>query len=148
MALIKVNWIPDNKQLRNFGMAGFFVFSLLGGLIIWRKSFFGFALTDETASTSSIALIAAAFVFFAFAMVAPGLLRPFYLGLTLVTLPIGMVLSPLVMSVLYFGVFTPLGIAMRLTGWDPLDRKFEPEAASYWVKREMKRTPSSYFNQY
>ncbi len=148
MALIKVNWTPDNRQLRNFGMAGFFVFSLIGGLIIWRKSFVGFALTDETASTSSIALIAAAFACFAFSMVAPGLLRPLYLGLTLVTLPIGMVLSPLVMAVLYFGVFTPLGIAMRLRGWDPLDRKFEPEAASYWVKREMKRTPASYFNQY
>jgi hypothetical protein len=148
MALIKVNWTPDQKQLRNFGIAGFFVFSLLGGLILWRKSIFGFALSDETASETAIGLIIAAFVCTILSVMAPGLLRPFYLGLTLITLPIGLVLSPLVMGFLYFGVFTPLGIAMRLTGWDPLERKLEPHAASYWIKREVKRTPASYFNQY
>jgi hypothetical protein len=46
------------------------------------------------------------------------------------------VVSPVVLGVMYFGLFTPIGFVMRLAGRDALSRRFEPAATSYWVSRE------------
>ncbi|HEX2198849.1 MAG TPA: SxtJ family membrane protein [Burkholderiales bacterium] len=48
----------------------------------------------------------------------------------------GRVVSPIVLGVIFFGVFTPTGVVMRLFGRDAMCRRFEPGASSYWVKRD------------
>jgi hypothetical protein len=42
---------------------------------------------------------------------------------------------PIVMRLLFFGVVTPIGVAMRLAGRDPLRRRCDPTASSYWIVR-------------
>lgn len=42
---------------------------------------------------------------------------------------------PIVMRLLFFGVVTPIGVAMRLAGRDPLRRRHDPAASSYWILR-------------
>lgn len=46
------------------------------------------------------------------------------------------VVSPVVMAVIFFVVFTPVACVMRLTGRDALARRFEPAAPTYWKRRE------------
>jgi Saxitoxin biosynthesis operon protein SxtJ len=46
------------------------------------------------------------------------------------------VVSPVILGVIFFGVFTPTGMVMRLIGRDAMARKFDPAARSYWVKRD------------
>ena len=46
------------------------------------------------------------------------------------------VVSPLVMSLLFFLTVTPIGLLMRLLGKKPLCLEFDPKAESYWVVRE------------
>jgi hypothetical protein len=36
---------------------------------------------------------------------------------------------------LYYGVFTPMGLWLRLTGKDVLRCKIDPKAATYWIPR-------------
>lgn len=43
--------------------------------------------------------------------------------------------SPIALGLLYFGLFTPTGYAMRLFGRDVLNRRFDPSARTYWVQR-------------
>lgn len=45
-------------------------------------------------------------------------------------------LSPVVLALIYFGVVTPVGLLRRAFGTDPLARRFDPEARSYWIRRE------------
>jgi len=45
------------------------------------------------------------------------------------------VVSPVVMGVIYFAVFTPVAVAMRMFGRDAMKRRFEPQRASYWEQR-------------
>jgi hypothetical protein len=45
-------------------------------------------------------------------------------------------ISPLVLAVLFYGCVTPIGFLMRLAGNDPMRRKLEPAAKSYWITRE------------
>jgi Saxitoxin biosynthesis operon protein SxtJ len=47
-----------------------------------------------------------------------------------------MVVSPLLLGVLFYVCITPFGILMKLTGNDPMRRRFEPAARSYWIVRE------------
>jgi hypothetical protein len=46
------------------------------------------------------------------------------------------IVSPVVLGVIFFGVFTPAGFIMRLAGRDPMARAFDPAAPSYWNKRD------------
>ena len=67
------------------------------------------------------------------------------------TYPLAFILGHLMLGVAFFGVFLPIGIMLRLSGYDPLRlRKFEgdPEAGSDWVSRKRPKDASSYFRQY
>jgi hypothetical protein len=46
------------------------------------------------------------------------------------------VVSPVVMAVIFFGVFTPFGVVMRAFGRDAMKRRFEPTRPSYWERRD------------
>ena len=45
------------------------------------------------------------------------------------------------MGVLFYGVVAPLEFTIGLTGKDPLSRKLEPGADSYWIPREPASPP-------
>ena len=45
-------------------------------------------------------------------------------------------ISPLVMGIVFFGVFTPVALAMRAIGRDAFARSREPAAPTYWKRRD------------
>jgi hypothetical protein len=47
-----------------------------------------------------------------------------------------MVVSPVIMGLMFFGVFTPMGWVMRRFGWDAMRRSFDATAKSYWIRRD------------
>ena len=49
----------------------------------------------------------------------------------------GLVVNPLVLSVLFFVVVTPAAALLRLFGHDPLRRKMTADAKSYWQERSV-----------
>jgi hypothetical protein len=48
---------------------------------------------------------------------------------------LGKVVSPIALGILFYGVITPIGVVIRLTGKDPLRLKRDPAADSYWIAR-------------
>lgn len=59
------------------------------------------------------------------------------------------VVSPLILGLMFFGMFAPLGSVMRVFRWDPLRSKLDAEAESYWIERHPPGpTPESIKNQY
>ena len=47
---------------------------------------------------------------------------------------LGMIVSPIVLGIIFFGLFTPIAMIMRLSGRDELRLKFT-EKASHWILR-------------
>jgi hypothetical protein len=45
------------------------------------------------------------------------------------------IVGPAVMALLFFVVVTPVAVICRLLGHDPLRRKLDPAAATYWIDR-------------
>ncbi|MBC7957033.1 MAG: hypothetical protein H7Y33_14325 [Cytophagales bacterium] len=59
------------------------------------------------------------------------------------------VVSPIALGILFYLVFMPIGLLMRLSGKDPLRLKFDPAAKSYWIEREPPGPPpTSMTNQF
>jgi hypothetical protein len=59
------------------------------------------------------------------------------------------VVSPLILALLFYGCIAPIGFLMRLTGKDPMQRKFDPAAKSYWIVREPPGpAPETFRNQF
>jgi len=46
------------------------------------------------------------------------------------------VVNPLVMGFLFFSTVLPIAIILRMVGKDPLHRKFDAAAETYWIKRD------------
>ncbi|HEX6827924.1 MAG TPA: SxtJ family membrane protein [Burkholderiales bacterium] len=62
---------------------------------------------------------------------------------------LGKIVSPVVIGILFYGVITPFGIAMRLAGKDPLRLKRDPGASTYWIRRDPPGPPpDSLSNQF
>lgn len=81
-------------------------------------------------------------------MVAPSLMRPVFVGLTLLTWPIGWVTSHLALAVVYYGTVTPIGLLRRARGRDPLKRAIDPRATTYWSEVRSNTRPDRYFRQF
>jgi hypothetical protein len=53
-----------------------------------------------------------------------------------------------VLAAFYFLLLAPLGLFFRLIGRDPLCRKFDSNANSYWLSRQPPKGPEQYFHQF
>src|SRR5437016_2432292 len=107
MALLEINWKPQRQQLRTFGFVGCAAFIFLGTWSWYRHRILGIHLATSNAVALAWVLWIVGVSCGVLALVAPPLLRPLYVALTAITLPIGFVVSHVIMGILYFGVFTP-----------------------------------------
>ncbi len=147
MALVQPDWTPDDQKLRTFGWTGLVGFSVLGASIWWREAFLFVELGDASTGLG-IASVAAGLLCALGAWLRPGALRLVYVGLVAATLPIGFVSSHLLIAVIYLGLVTPIGLAMRLLGRDPLKLRLDREADTYWEPRESHDDKSRYLRQF
>ena len=81
-------------------------------------------------------LAAIAGVVAAVAIVWPRVLTPFNAIWTKFGFLLSRLTNPLVMGAMYYGVLTPAGLLMRLIGKDPMRRKYDHGAATYWIPRD------------
>jgi hypothetical protein len=145
--MIEIDWQPDERTLRQFGGIAFVGFLLIA-ILAWKEWLvFSFGLG------SARTLVAGAFAGLGvlsglFSLVAPRANKPIFLGLTLLSYPIGFVLSYVIMGFLFFGLIMPLGLVFRLIGKDPLNRRFDRAAATYWSDPRPRRGKESYFRQF
>ena len=119
---------------RSFGLLVGAVFLLLGllrairhgGVRLWMVILGGVLLALAAALPRSLREIKRAWLFFGFL--------------------IGLVVSPVVLGILFYGVITPIGWLMRLFGRDSLRLRPNPVLATYW--RERTGPPSSMSEQF
>ena len=78
--------------------------------------------------------IAAALVFLFVTRIKSDALRPLNKLWMRFGLLLGMIVSPIVLGVIFFGLFTPIAILMRLSGRDELRLKYA-QKASHWILR-------------
>jgi hypothetical protein len=78
----------------------------------------------------------------------PVIIRPLYVGWMIVVTPINWLVSHLVLAGLFFGLFTPIGLLLRVLGRDALNLKDQPSARSLWIPKSISSDPKNYLNQF
>jgi len=73
--------------------------------------------------------------------------RSVFVGLQVITYPIGLVVSTAALAFMFYVVFTPLGWTMRRLGRDPLRLRARGDA-SHWVPYTQNDDPARAFRQY
>lgn len=63
------------------------------------------------------------------------LLKAFYKAWMKFAHALGWVNTRIILSLVYFIIFTPMALFFRVIGKDPMERRLET-VSSYWIKRE------------
>jgi hypothetical protein len=79
--------------------------------------------------------LAVAAIFLILTLAAPKVLTPLNRLWLAFGMLLGRVISPSMLFIVYLIAVVPTGLLMRLFGKDPLHRRFDPKATSYWVHR-------------
>lgn len=113
-----------NKELRKFGFSLGLGLNILGCIMFYRHKghFIWFS------SMGSLALV--------FAILFPALLAPLKKLLDKLIFVISWVTGVISLLIVFYLIFTPIGVLLKILGKDLLSEKIDKKTSSYWVKRK------------
>lgn len=117
----------SKKELKKFGILFCIVLSIWGGIFFWRgKSYYSYFFIVSV-------------IFLSIGLVFPLLLWPIHKIWMSIAIVWGWFIGKVILVVLFYGVFAPTGLLMRLFGKRFLDLKFDKEAKTYWIKKDKEK---------
>jgi hypothetical protein len=120
MALVEINWKPDRRELRKFGIAMIIGFGVLAAAAQWwwhRPTLaVVFAIVGAVAGLLGLTGTRAALLV--------------YLPWMAIAFVLGNIMSRVLVAVFFYLVITPMGLLMRVFAKDALQRK--NTRPSYW----------------
>ena len=117
--------MAEKKELRNFGLIVGGVFFLIG---IWPLIRHGDGMRLWAVALGTILV--------PLGLVAPTILAPLFKVWMKIGHVMGWVNTRIILGILYFGLITPMGVVMRIFGWDSMRRTLSRDAVSYRVVRQ------------
>jgi hypothetical protein len=128
---------PSTRTLRQFAALFLIVFLGTAGLRLWRGD--TGTLTIATAVTGvAVGLVG---------LVRPDAIRYVYTGWMIAAFPVGWTISRVIVTVLFYLVFTPFALVFRLLGRDAL-RLHRHTRTTYWIDTRGGEPPESYYAQF
>jgi len=126
--------LPSNHRFGFFFASLFLgvgIYSFLGGVF---SAAYGFSILG--------------FLFLVVTIISPNILLPLNTLWMRFGLLLGRIVSPLVLGVIFFALFTPIGLFMRLMGRDELRLRFKKQP-THWIWRQASPMKSGTFkNQF
>jgi len=138
MAMIEINWTPSRKDLKQFAWICLVGFPLAGLILWWRFDLWTVPMIFWIVGPVVCLL----------GQISPSAVKPVYIGLSLITFPIGFVVSHIVLGLTFYVLITAIGLVFRLIGRDALGRQFDKSAKSYWIRRQPVTDMGRYFRQF
>ena len=136
MKFVEMNWNPSDRQLRQFGVGALVFLPVLG--VIWSSS--------DLVVIGSLAVLGTLLA--GLSWIRPRWVQPVFVALSLVTIPIGLVISEVTLLLLFIGLFYPIGIVFRLMRRDALQLCFIRKSSTYWQAKKQPAGPDSYYRQW
>ena len=112
--------LPSNKK-----------FGLLFALIFVALALYAYSKNEATLIIGLLLLLSSVFLISSFFY--QGLLSPLNKAWFMLGLALGKIVSPIVLSIIFFGLITPIALIAKLLGRDELKLK-RPKKSSYWSK--------------
>ena len=132
----KPDW-NSSRTLRQFALLCLVIFSALGVFQhYWRQR-----------ENAALMFGVLAIVLGLGGLIWPRGIRPVFITAIKLTMPIGFVMSRVLLGILFFVFFTPLALVFKLIGRDAMRRRYEPGQQSYWEPKPSATDVKSYLRQ-
>ena len=125
--------LPSNRK---FGFFFTFVFALSAAYFFYSENI-----------TWAYAFVAASLIFLLITLIKSDALLSLNKLWMRFGFLLGMIVSPIVLGVIFFGLFTPIAVLMRLSGRDEMRLKFSRKA-SHWITRSEPIKSESFKHQF
>lgn len=141
----EINWKPGATDLRKFAWSLITGFPCIAIVLFLGKWIAGRAMPEPRfflmlgGIGAAIGLVC---------LRVPFVARPLYYVWYALAACIGLVMSNLIFALMFYGLFTPMGLFMRLIGRDALNLRWRRGAATYWTDAPPAPPAAQYFNQY
>lgn len=139
MAVIRIDDNPSDRMLRQFAGIWFPLFWAAIGTFVYL----GTRSIPLAAGLAAVGIVVGAIGF-----VRVAFIRPVFLLWMYAAFPIGWVVSHVVLAAIFYLLLTPIGLLMKLVGYDPLQRRIDRTAPSYWVPVQQPADKTAYFRQF
>lgn len=133
--MIEIPLHPSRPMLRQFAAIWLPLFAAMVGFWVGRATGRWDAVRAGWVVTAALA---------AGGLVWPPFVRPVFLGLIVLTFPIGWVVSHALLTAIFLFVFTPIGLVRRLLGHDALALRDRPDRISMWQASSATQEPRRY----
>jgi len=122
----------EGRRLRAFGLTVGGALIVLAAFLLWKQR----PAWPYAGGLGALGIL--------LGLALPRWLRPVERVWMKVARVMGWVMTRVILTLVFFLVFTPIGLGMRLFGRDPLSLSIDRRAASYWIPRAAgKRPPES-----
>lgn len=127
----------DRQNLKKFGIIMGIAFLAITLLILVRHKY------------SPLPTLAISLTFFVLGFIMPSLLKPVYIFWMKSAFILGWINTRLLLLIIFYLIFTPFALTMKLFGVDLLDRKIDKAKESYWKNKEKRKfSPLNYEKQF
>lgn len=126
---------PDTRMLRQFAALWVLFFGAIGCIQLYKGGTWGWPVIALALGAGIPGLI------------WPKLLKPIFVTWMILAFPIGWVVSHVILGLVFYGVFTPLGLIMKAAGHDALKRN-KTTTSTYWEKKTQQKDMARYLKQF
>lgn len=139
-----------NKDLRVFAYIWAFIFFIIAIYPLYKSGFSSLLAVDSLAALQAQNIefwsLYVCLGFFVLGTLMPKLLTWFYKAWVKIGDFIGGVISKIILLILFYAMFTPISLVLKILRKDLLHKKIDKKSPSYWIKRDMQ--PGSLKNQF
>ena len=108
------------SDLRNFGVTVGIILLIISGFLFWKEK------------ESFQIFLAIGIIFFLIAISIPAVLKPVYWIWMIFAIILGWFMTRLILSLLFYVIFTAIGLTLRFFGKQFLELRWDKSKESYW----------------
>ena len=113
----------EKSDLRKFGITFGVILLIIVGFLFWKEK------------ESFQLVFAIGIILFAFGITIPVLLKPVYLVWMIFATILAWFMTRVILCLLFYIIFTPIGLILRLFGKQFLELRWDKSKGSYWNYR-------------
>ena len=110
----------EKSDLRNFGIIVGIILLVISGFLFWKEK------------ESFQIFLAIGIFLFLIAIVIPAVLKPVYWTWMIFAIILGWFMTRVILSLLFYVVFTSIGLTLRFFGKQFLELRWDKSKESYW----------------
>ena len=126
----------EKNDIRKFGLIIGAVLIAIVMLLIWKEK------------QSYDILMIFGVVLCVTSLILPVILKPFYFVWMTFAVILGWIMTRVILSLVFYGIITPIGLFSRLVGKEFLNLKLNKKENTYWKYRNNDRLITDYEKQY